>query len=609
MRYDELTRDEYRRRAADMIMHFEGFHPRPYDARDGKATIGYGYTFNRDNNVELFDRAGITLTEGQRQHLAAIDAAMPGQRTALGLQAPIVLTRQQARDLLELASLDRYEDAANRMRLPYSDERAVVVSITYNRGSGRVLGDAMHPFRAALEQDDRAEAWYQIRYNSWGTSSRDEAGLRKRRGMEAQIFGLYEDPLNVTREEALSVYRMFELHRENIEALERRWGVAFDGRSERGANNIVAMANRDYPDLVRVYGRVPTITEALTPARDRLLRDLREQYPELADRLGPDAFPPLSVFVDPGRALRSPPFPRQTSAAASWPNSSAQQVSDAHAATLDARHVRNGVEQPRNDLLIGEGGDDVLRGGLGADLMLGGTGHDRYEVDAGDVVKDADGRGTLVWNGRVLDGGVLDPSTGHFRSADGAFTYRMDGARLTVANARGELVRIEGFRDGDLGIRLAPASAPAVTPPAGSPDPRHPDHPDHALYRQAQHAVHALDASLGRAPDGASERMIASVLRLAKENGFERIDHVVLSRQTGHVAGGQNVFVVQGAPNDPAALRAHMPTEQAVGTPVDESFRALQAIERHPGRSADRAVAYEYAHEPPVHQAPVLQRG
>lgn len=175
--------------------------------------------------------------------------------------------------------------------------------------------------------------------------------------------------------------------------------------------------------------------------------------------------------------------------------------------------------------------------------------------------------------------------------------HRRDGVSMSYGNPQTS------------GVASVQSSGPPSNALVQPNDPRHSYHPDHALYRQAQRAVHALDASLGRAPDAASERMIASVLRLAKENGFERIDHVVLSRQTGHVAGGQNVFVVQGAPNDPAALRAHMPTEQAVGTPVDESFRALQAIERHPGRSADRAVAHEYAHEPPVHQAPVLQRG
>lgn len=75
MQYDELTREEYARRTSEMIMNFEGFRSAPYDANDRMATIGYGYTFNRDNNVELWDRAGVQLSGAERQQLAAIDNA------------------------------------------------------------------------------------------------------------------------------------------------------------------------------------------------------------------------------------------------------------------------------------------------------------------------------------------------------------------------------------------------------------------------------------------------------------------------------------------------------------------------------------------------------
>ena len=85
MRYDELTREEYARRTSEMIMNFEGFRGSPYDANDAMATIGYGYTFNRNNNVELWGRAGFQLSDAERQELAVIDRAPAGLRTALGL--------------------------------------------------------------------------------------------------------------------------------------------------------------------------------------------------------------------------------------------------------------------------------------------------------------------------------------------------------------------------------------------------------------------------------------------------------------------------------------------------------------------------------------------
>ena len=42
---------------------------------DNRATIGCGYTFNRNNNVEIWRNSGIELTPEQWQTLATIDAA------------------------------------------------------------------------------------------------------------------------------------------------------------------------------------------------------------------------------------------------------------------------------------------------------------------------------------------------------------------------------------------------------------------------------------------------------------------------------------------------------------------------------------------------------
>lgn len=73
MRYNELTDNEYARRASEMIMYFEGYRSRPYDAGgDGMATIGFGYTFNRNNNVEMWDRAGINLSDVERRQLGKV---------------------------------------------------------------------------------------------------------------------------------------------------------------------------------------------------------------------------------------------------------------------------------------------------------------------------------------------------------------------------------------------------------------------------------------------------------------------------------------------------------------------------------------------------------
>lgn len=109
--------------------------------------------------------------------------------------------------------------------------------------------------------------------------------------------------------------------------------------------------------------------------------------------------------------------------------------------------------------------------------------------------------------------------------------------------------------------------------------PDQPDHPRHRLYQQCSAGVDALDQQLGRPSDHISERMKASLTTLAVANGLERVDHVQLSKEGGQVRAGQHVFIVQGDPTNPAHLRAHLPTDQAVSTPIETSFRQLAQID------------------------------
>lgn len=148
-----------------MIQNFEGYRAAPYDAADNMATIGFGYTFNRDNNLELWNEAGVQLSESERQQLTAIDRAPAGQKTLLGLAFTGQISQEEARSLLENVSISRYETHADRLNIPTSDERAAVVSMTYNRGDGRMQSH-MQGFNEAIADGDRAEAWYQLRYNS-----------------------------------------------------------------------------------------------------------------------------------------------------------------------------------------------------------------------------------------------------------------------------------------------------------------------------------------------------------------------------------------------------------------------------------------------------------
>ncbi|WP_434988619.1 Smlt3024 family type IV secretion system effector [Xanthomonas melonis] len=103
-----------------------------------------------------------------------------------------------------------------------------------------------------------------------------------------------------------------------------------------------------------------------------------------------------------------------------------------------------------------------------------------------------------------------------------------------------------------------------------------PDHRDYALLQQVRAGVSAINAQAGLTPGENSEHLIASVMTLARQNNLDRADHVVLSKQTADSPAGRTVFVVQGELNDPAHLRAHMPTDVAIQTPVEKSLQQLE---------------------------------
>lgn len=108
--------------------------------------------------------------------------------------------------------------------------------------------------------------------------------------------------------------------------------------------------------------------------------------------------------------------------------------------------------------------------------------------------------------------------------------------------------------------------------PVSVPLPGHADLRLDPMFQQIQGHVARLDASLGRTPDAASERMSASLYAKAVESGMTRVDGVHLSIEGAQVRAGERVFAVQGNPADPAHLRTSLSTQEAVQAPVEQSF-------------------------------------
>lgn len=103
-------------------------------------------------------------------------------------------------------------------------------------------------------------------------------------------------------------------------------------------------------------------------------------------------------------------------------------------------------------------------------------------------------------------------------------------------------------------------------------------HSNDPLLSQIHQGVARLDAERGRAFDATSENISASLYALAKANGLTQVDHVLLSDRTAQPDATQNIFIVQGERNDPAQLRASMPTAVAAQTPAETSFERAEQL-------------------------------
>ncbi|MEO6104279.1 MAG: XVIPCD domain-containing protein, partial [Pseudoxanthomonas sp.] len=154
---------------------------------------------------------------------------------------------------------------------------------------------------------------------------------------------------------------------------------------------------------------------------------------------------------------------------------------------------------------------------------------------------------------------------------DGRFTYTMDNADLVIANATGGQVTVRDFQSGDLGITLQ-----KMEQRIGQ------FHEQDPLHTQAEMAVRRVHGATVREDNDQSACMAASAACLAKANGLSRIDHIFLSEARGSTRKEENLFVVQGAPGDPAHLRAQMKTRDAIDMPVEKSLAQLQAMNEIP---------------------------
>jgi Ca2+-binding RTX toxin-like protein len=221
--------------------------------------------------------------------------------------------------------------------------------------------------------------------------------------MESALFGLFENPVLATLDEAEKAYRFLQDHRDQILRYETTWGLNPDGR--RGKTR--AVDNRTGLEAVPIDfgpilgyaglppGTAPTLEWTFNPAKAALFEHLRSRYSEIADRLGDEnPFMSTNIYLGGGVLDASRYEVANTNFANGVPDILLGLEGEVVADAL--------IGGKGDDILIGEAGNDRLEGGPGADILIGGTGQDTYVWNAGegpgeDRVIDEDRSGEFVF--------------------------------------------------------------------------------------------------------------------------------------------------------------------------------------------------------------------
>lgn len=245
-------RDAYTAQRFNFIKTVEGNSSWPYIDTEGIATIGIGFNLRIiKNRNKVFEILGINPNDsrlsvaGQAKELgyyneiinilmksypknlsgAALDQANANLQAALDdvmqrryndtlITIPdkenvFGLTDAEMRAVFDFI-MPIYENKVNGwvINIPDSKERIALESLAYNTKDGKksLLGNKL---KDAIVGGNRAEAWYEICYNSIGNGL---PGIANRRYKEAAMFSLYSDPSTTTEAEAKEIMRMYSRH-------------------------------------------------------------------------------------------------------------------------------------------------------------------------------------------------------------------------------------------------------------------------------------------------------------------------------------------------------------------------------------------------------------
>ncbi len=333
--YKPLTQSAYVTQRYDLIRLFENYKPFLYDDSKNKATIGTGFNVE-DDRVRIEVVKVITVAAGTNADGDILSASLnniisthasSSANTLAGLLNPEMKNYSDAHPTLNMRTTFTFTSEAEAKqvfntlaptyenvvsaKLPsvpqYAEERLALFSLAYN--SPTLIGPKL---TAAISDGNRAEAWYEIRYDSNGD---DLPGIAKGRYYESEVFKPYKDHVNPTLDEAKEMGTMFAHHKTDILAYDKLYGA-----------QLTLEYNALFSNDLK-YHIEPAITLLKTTYNI-----------------------PVSIALD------------------------ELQVADTENLHLKGDGTPNDVN--KNDFLIGDDSANLLNGGGGRNVLVGGAGND-----------------------------------------------------------------------------------------------------------------------------------------------------------------------------------------------------------------------------------------
>lgn len=337
---------DYASERSALLTLLEGATSKPYVDIVGVPTIGIGFSLRANLEKVLLAMVGEdaysskllakldavvdkSYSYGSSATLmSALDKVMAAWNRAVDSDVPkhfAFSNDDQIADALDLIAptYDVYVDKW-LSGIPECDERMALFSLAYN--NPRLLGPGL---KAAIEEGDRAEAWFQIRYYSNGGASAG-SGIANRRYVEADLFGLYDTDGKASFSEAVQTGQMLAEWHEKILSYEAKY-------------------DPDKAASVKGVETIGDMTEELAPAIRTALKTFGLSTKIQVEEL---------LATDKGFTTL---YGDGTTA-------------DSAANDADMLIGRTGVDTlyggAGNDILVGRSGSDMLTGGGGSDLFV-----------------------------------------------------------------------------------------------------------------------------------------------------------------------------------------------------------------------------------------------